>query len=230
MVRTTLFAALCLASPAAAQQIALFSAPGQPLIAWDQPGDALEQAQTASLFAGSNGLFARRALPDIVPEAGERTDVAGLRDLIAKAEAGSLGYDAVQYRARIKPPKPPTQMSVGEIFVWIRATPRQPHAIGRYQIIPSTLRHLVAELGVSEQAIFDAALQDLMADRLLEQAGLSAFLSGEMERVAFMNAIARVWAGLPTSKGRSYYHGYAGNKAVLSWAVFEAEMKRIFPS
>jgi hypothetical protein len=229
MVRTTLVAALCLATPAAAQQIAMFSSPGRPLIEWNEPGDVLERAQTASLFAGSNGLFARRALPEIVPEAGYRTDVAGLRDLIAKAEAGPLGHDAVQYRARIKPPKPPTRMTVGEIFAWIRATPRQPHAIGRYQIIPSTLRHLVAELGVPENAVFDVALQDRMADRLLEQAGLSAFLAGEMDRVAFMNSIARVWAGFPTSKGRSYYHGYAGNKAVLSWATFDAEMRRIFP-
>ena len=230
MVRNSLVAALCLASPAAAQQVALFSSPGRPLIEWTEPGDALERAQTASLFAGSEGLFARRVLPDpVVVTPGNRTQIAGLRDLIASAEAGSMGYDAVQYKARIKPPRPPTRMTVGEILAWIRATPGQPHAIGRYQFIPSTLRHLVAELEVPKTAVFDPMLQDRLADRLLEDAGLSLFLTGGMERVEFMNAIARVWAGLPTSKGRSHYHGYAGNKAVLSWATFEAEMRRIFP-
>lgn len=215
-----------------AQQLALFAGRGeaQPLLSHADPGIALERRQTASLFAGRDGLFARPVHP--VPEISsrDRGQIARLRDLIAEAEAGRMGYDAVQHGARIKTPKPPTAMTVGEIFDWIDATPRQPHAIGRYQFIPKTLAYLVELKGVPRHARFDAALQDLLADQLLEQAGLSAFLAGEISRTSFMNAIAKVWAGLPTSSGRSYYDGYAGNKAVLSWGYYEAQMARIFPA
>ena len=46
-------------------------------------------------------------------------------------------------------------MTLDEIFAWIAATPGQPHAIGRYQFIPDTLRMLVNRLviGLSKLAI-----------------------------------------------------------------------------
>lgn len=50
-----------------------------------------------------------------------------------------------------------------------------------------------------------------------------------MSRHDFMNNLAKIWAGLPTSSGKSYYHGLAGNKAVLSWAKFDKEMAQLFP-
>jgi hypothetical protein len=54
-------------------------------------------------------------------------------------------------------------------------------------------------------------------------------LAGKMERHDFMNNLARIWAGLPNSSGKSHYEGYAGNKAVMTWDKFDAEMARIFP-
>ncbi len=187
---------------------------------------------SASLFSGPNrGLFTpirRSPAQDPLPRA-NASPVAKLRDLIAKAEAGRAGYDAVQLGARVRPEKPPTQMTLAEIFAWIEATPGQPHAIGRYQFIPKTLAGLVTQAGVPHSAQFSAALQDRLADMLLNQAGLQDFLAGETGHVAFMNALARVWAGLPTSSGQSHYHGYAGNKASITWAFYKAEMLRIFP-
>lgn len=61
--------------------------------------------------------------------------------LISSAESPRLGYDSVNLRARTKPPKRPTEMTIAEIFAWIEATPNQPHAIGRF---------LVAEAGYAE--------------------------------------------------------------------------------
>lgn len=218
-----------------AQQIAMFTeetgspslfttAPrGGPL-----PGEALERMQTASLFSGQTGLFARPLRKAPVPQRNV-SQVSLLRDLIASAEAGPMGYDAVQHRARVRPARPPTAMTLAEIFAWIKATPGQPHAIGRYQFIPSTLAYLVEQLGVPANARFEPILQDRLADALLDQAGLPDFLAGRLDRRAFMNAIAKIWAGLPNSTGRSHYAGVAGNKAVLSWARFEAEMQSIFP-
>ena len=195
-------------------------------------GDEAEEARSASLFAGPDlGFFKPLPKRYTKPITGAlKGPVARLRDLIASAEAGPLGYDAVQYGARIKPSKRPTDMTIGEIFAWIKATPGQPHAIGRYQIIPKTLAHLIKKEGIPMTARYDAALQDRLADVLLNQAGLQVFLAGEMDRTTFMNRIAKVWAGLPNSSGKSHYHGYAGNKASMTWARFEREMAQIFPA
>ncbi len=154
---------------------------------------------------------------------------AALLGLIAEAEAGRMGYDAVQHGARIRPPKPPTQMTLGEIHAWIAATPGQPHAIGRYQFIPSTLRRVARIEGLGPATRFTPEVQDRLAGVLLRDAGLQAFEAGEMPRRTFMRNLARIWAGLPLPDGRSYYDGYAGNKATMSWARFEGAMARIWP-
>ncbi|MGH1413920.1 MAG: hypothetical protein ACRBB0_10510 [Pelagimonas sp.] len=156
--------------------------------------------------------------------------LARIRHLIASAEAGKMGYDAVQHAAKRKPKKRPTDMTVQEIYTWIANTPGQQHAIGRYQFIPATLRRLVKKRGVSRHAVFDRKLQDELADELLAEAGVHKMMSGNLTRRQFMHNLAKIWAGLPTSSGESYYKGVAGNKATMSWAHFDSEMRRIFPS
>ena len=157
------------------------------------------------------------------------TRAARLRDVIARAEAGAAGYDAVQHGARVRPPDRPTAMTIAEIYDWIDATPGQPHAIGRYQFIPKTLRALVDALEIDPEARFSRDVQNRLADRLLAEAGLHAFDAGTLSRDRFMLNLARIWAGLPTSSGRSFYDGYAGNKATMSWAAFDTAMAEIFP-
>lgn len=208
------------------------------LVAGPLAGEA--RGAPGSLFVGraKGGLFAPwvRNVPEPEPASLVMRGVVGpgggqiarLRDLIASAEAGRAGYDAVQYGARIKPPRRPTDLSLAEIDAWTRATPRQPHAIGRYQFIPKTLRRLVGALGLPPDTRFTPDVQDKLADLLLAEAGLAEFLSGDLPRVAFMNNLAKIWAGLPNATGRSHYHGFAGNKAVISWPVFEAGMVEIF--
>lgn len=210
-----------------------------------RPSEEPARGQGPSLFAGrqSASLFAPPApapspmrgggpLEDLAPIRGDGSwalHAERIRHLIGHAEAGRHGYDAVQHGARRRPARPPTAMTIAEIFAWIAATPGQPHAIGRYQFIPTTLRQLVTDLGIDERTMFSPRIQDRLADRLLEQAGLSAFRAGQIDRRQFMNNLAKIWAGLPNSTGRSHYHGYAGNRATMTWAQFEAEMARIFP-
>ena len=121
-------------------------------------------------------------------------------------------------------------MTIQEIYDWIAQTPGQQHAIGRYQFIPATLRRLVAQLGVAQSQIFTPQIQDRLGDILLVEAGLNAFGQGDIERHAFMNNLARIWAGLPTSSGKSYYDGIAGNRASMTWAYFDHQMSLIFPN
>lgn len=154
---------------------------------------------------------------------------AGLRQLIGWAEAGAKGYDAVQYGARRRPAKPPTDMTISEIYQWIASTPGQQHAIGRYQFIPATLKRLVTELRLPVDTQFSRSVQDSLADLLLIDAGINKFANGAISRHRFMENLARIWAGFPTASGRSHYHGIAGNRAVLSWNEFDKHMSQIFP-
>jgi muramidase (phage lysozyme) len=157
-------------------------------------------------------------------------DVLVIRALIEEAESRRDGYDAVQHGARIKPGKRPTQMTVAEIYHWIDRTPGQPHAIGRYQFIPATLKRVMHLLEIDPALRFSPQLQDRLADVLLAEAGLARLRAGQISRHAFMNNLAKIWAGLPNSSGKSHYAGYAGNKASISWARFDAALARVFPS
>lgn len=151
-----------------------------------------------------------------------------MRHLIAEAEAGPADYDAVNGGARVKPPKPPSELTVQEIYDWIDATPGQPHAIGRYQFIPPTLKRLVNKVGASPQSRFSPGFQDRLADELLIEAGLIDFQEGGMSRRSYMYRLAKIWAGLPLPSGASYYEGYAGNKATMTWTRFDTAMAEIF--
>lgn len=167
------------------------------------------------------------AFKGIAREGIRGNDVQLIRALIQEAESRRDGYDAVQHGARIKPAKRPTQMTLAEIFEWIEQTPNQPHAIGRYQFIPPTLRRVVEQVGAKPSERFTPALQDKLADVLLMEAGLKRFRTGTLDQTGFMNNLAKIWAGLPNSTGKSHYEGYAGNKASVSWARFDAVMDSI---
>ena len=186
----------------------------------------------ASLFSGAqSGMFA--PLPERVsftaaPPAIGDTLVDRLLALIALAEAGPAGYDAVQYGARVRPSRKPTQMTLREIYEWIDATPGQPHAIGRYQFIPDTLRRVATIRGFGPDVRFTEDVQDALALVLLNDAGLDGFRAGEVNRHVFMRNLAQIWAGLPLPNGQSYYDGYAGNSATMTWAAFDAGMTRIW--
>ena len=193
-----------------------------------------ENVGAPSLFIGQEGQSFFAPFPERVrPRAGavlvrQSTGVVRLRQIIEQAESRRDGYDAVQHGARVRPDKRPTQMTIGEIYAWIAATPGQPHAIGRYQFIPATLRRVVNELGFNTNTIFSPRVQDQLADVLLAEAGMHRFDRGLIGRHQFMNNLAKIWAGLPTSNGKSHYDGYAGNKASITWADFDAQMQRAF--
>lgn len=228
------FWAVCFfAAPAQAEAQSLFS-----------QGDGARQATAApaSLFVGAQTGMFRPIAPRVVvaapapmatqisPRLNGSTRIDRLLTLIAQAEAGSAGYDAVQYGARIRPGKRPTDMTLGEIYAWIAATPGQPHAIGRYQFIPPTLRRVARLRGYGPDVRFTPDIQDSLALILLEDAGLRDFENGTLQRRTFMRNLARIWAGLPLPNGRSYYEGYAGNSAAMTWSVFYGGIADIWGS
>jgi muramidase (phage lysozyme) len=80
-------------------------------------------------------------------------------------------------------------------------------ALGRYQIIRTTLRGLKKELGLSGDEIFTPELQDRLAQALLERRGLSRYRAGEISGDQFINNLAKEWASLPTTSGQGAYAG-----------------------
>ena len=160
------------------------------------------------------------------PEAGSR--LVGLRSLITLAESHKRGYDAIHGSATRLPAKRPTELTIAEILAWIDATPGQHHAIGFYQIIPSTLKSLIARSGISPTTTFTPKVQDYLGEILLADAGYNEFVAGKLPATDFMDNLAKIWAGFPMANGRSAYHGKAGNRATIKRAFFETEIGRIF--
>lgn len=234
---------ICYANLASGQQMSLlqpglFSSAGQPLFNVQRANFETGGGRSvASLFMGREGgsLFApypkrQRQPARLLLPARAASQIERVRALIGQAESGAKSYDAVQHGAAILPAKPPTQMTLQEIYDWIIATPGQQHAIGHYQFIPTTLKRLVTQVGIDLNQVFDQRVQDRLGDALLIEAGMNAFRRGTMERHTLMNNMAKIWAGLPNSTGLSHYHGIAGNRATITWAFFDQEMANIFPS
>ena len=143
-------------------------------------------------------------------------------NIVGKAEAPVKGYDSVVLSARIRPEKSPSKMTLAEIQFWVRSSPKQNHAIGRYQFIPKTFNRLVRILKLSPKTIFSSNIQDLMARRLIKEAGVNLYRSNKITADRFMDNLAKIWAGLPLKSGKSAYHNIAGNRATVKRASVKA--------
>lgn len=88
-------------------------------------------------------------------------------------------------------------------------------AVGKYQVIRGTLRAAVRELGLNpDMVLFNEETQDKIGEYLLNKRGLSDWREGKISNKQFLNNVAREWASVPTSSGRSFYHNdKMGNKA-----------------
>ena len=224
----------------AAQLVVITAAIGSPLTAegwapvssgvgWSS-ADRFSAAPTMEAQSAATPQATRRVVPFVrAVQQSQGPQMDRLLTLISQAESPVHGYDSVLHGATIRPPKRPSQMTIAEIVAWVRATPGQPHAIGRNQIIPATFYRVVRALGLSGGTLYDRRTQDMMGRYLVEEAGYSDFINGRITREKFMDQLAAVWAGLPLANGRSHYHGYAGNRATITRAEYTSAMAAIFP-
>ncbi|UWQ43747.1 hypothetical protein K3718_20290 (plasmid) [Leisingera aquaemixtae] len=116
----------------------------------------------------------RRKAPQLLSE----STIDQLFALIAFAKAPRGRYDSIHHGAKVKPGKKPSQMTPAEISAWIDRTPSQPHVIGNFHIIPSTLLNLQRRLGLSDRTLFSRATQNRMATLLISGAGHQKFAAG----------------------------------------------------
>lgn len=194
--------------------------------------DAKRHSRTLFVIGGLVALLAGLFYAEyIMPSrlTADPTSYRALLDLIAKAESNG------NYTAHFGDPgsKDPdfTTMTLSEVQAWQRgfvASGQPSSAVGRYQIISTTLDGLIIELKLSsESVLFNESTQDRMAVALLERRGLTAYVNDELTREEFAANLAKEWAGLPRIVGQnpeeSFYSGDDLNAAqVSSREVLEA--------
>ena len=86
-------------------------------------------------------------------------------------------------------------------------------ALGRYQIVRTTLRAIRKTLKLSPSALFDAEMQDRCACYLLGLRGIDKYLAGRLSEDTLINNLAHEWASLPTTAGKG---AYAGQNAAVT--------------
>lgn len=155
------------------------------------------------------------------------TGAGSLLDLIGSKEAGAAGYDAFWNGSRVKPAKPMSQMTLGEVRQWQSATlneqasrgvkqSRRSSAAGRYQFMSGTLPRMMKAAGLKDSDPFNAENQDKLAMALLDadkNRGLSAWRSGRASDSQFADYVASQWASFKNSSGVGQYDAPGFNKA-----------------
>ena len=141
-----------------------------------------------------------------------------LLDVIARAESkgnynayfGNAANSSIDF----------TNMSIAQVLQWqadfVQAG-NASSAVGKYQIINTTLSGLVRQLGINTNQHFDQPTQDRLAITLLERRGSEKYVNNEITQQQFAANLAKEWASLPKIVGpdpdASYYASDGLNKA-----------------
>lgn len=112
-----------------------------------------------------------------------------------------------------------TDMTVAQVLEFQKTMRQMGHestAVGKYQIIQKTLEGLVAQGVVNLEDRFNPATQDRLAVALMRGRGLDRYQAGNLSAAQFADNLAREWASLPLTTGRSAHQGVGSNKALVS--------------
>lgn len=169
----------------------------------------------------------------------EPTEGKGILDFIGSGEGtytssnrGTIGDDIIgSTRSTTRNGKALNEMTIGEIQALQDIDdPNDPNrlfAVGKYQVIPSTMDIVVNGLDLSPDQVFDAATQDKIATFLIskKRPRLGDFLAGgETSLDRAMLEMAKEFASIPVpydvkkgsrtiKAGESYYDDEGGNDA-----------------
>ena len=167
-------------------------------------------------------------------------DFGDLLDFIGKLESAD-NYEAYIGKSKNKDNPKLTVMSIGEIRTFqdkLILTHHESSAVGRYQIVGSTLTGLVNTLNIKLNEVFDQTMQDRLALQLLKERGIGSFRNGSKTAVQFGLSLAQEWASLPVladtmrdgikiKRGQSYYDGVGSNSALTTPEKVEAILQTI---
>ncbi|MCG7508861.1 hypothetical protein [Mesorhizobium retamae] len=99
-------------------------------------------------------------------------------------------------------------------------------ALGRYQIIRTTLRTMRQQLGLTGREKFDAEMQDRLACYLLGQRGIDKWLAGRLKLDTLIGNLAQEWASIPKPNGKGHYEGQHAGVSVSQVKAALAEVSR----
>jgi hypothetical protein len=176
--------------------------------------------------------FATGTIVDTVKNYDGESDITSF--LLSKIEIGegtteekaakkgyATGYDVTLGYGAYDPKgfdKPVSQMTLGELSKFQAGMLANPEntfnssAVGKYQIVGTTLESLKAKLGLDDSTIFSPEVQDMMAKELLNRRGLQKFINNPKDNAdALLNSLSFEWASLPNAKGKGAYDNIVKN-------------------
>ena len=171
-----------------------------------------------------------------------------LLNIIAQAESGA-NYDTVFSNSRITTKeylgKDLSACTITEVLQWgdhsTDVLGSASSAAGKYQIIRSTLRSLVAEGAASVDEVYNAEVQDRLANALLRRRRIAQYIAGSITEARFAINIAQEWASMPVcsrTQGKfrmvnaeeSYYAGDGLNKSLVATNTVIAAIRALRPA
>lgn len=150
---------------------------------------------------------------------GRQRNLEPLMALIKKGESGRAGYNAINRgRSNDTPNGLPglTAMTIGQIKQ--DQKDGKLFAVGAYQLIPTTLAQLQAELSLSDGTVFNPVTQERIGIQLVtgrKRPRLAAYIRGTSQDLnGAWTDLALEWASIPGPNGKGMYDGdKAGNRA-----------------
>lgn len=116
-----------------------------------------------------------------------------------------------------------TSMTIQQVMDWQAAYIAQgaaSNAVGKYQIMGTTLKGLVKEQHINPTERFDEHMQDRLAIALIDRRGAEKFVDKKITAEQFATNLSMEWAALPALQGshagQSYYAGDGLNAARVS--------------
>ena len=136
-------------------------------------------------------------------------------DLFSTISGGEGGIDSYNTgtagsQEGYTPPKPISQMTVGEIMDAQRGNL---HAVGKYQIIPGTMKEFVKDTGISRNDVFNEETQDKFKEYTInyKRPSVGKFLTGaagsSLEKAQLALAAEFASVGVPYDMKRGEYNG-----------------------
>jgi hypothetical protein len=214
--------------------------PSQPLFSWNNAVEKYNDAYAkvnhgvnravdtvSNVISGNKEGPATSSLGIKVNESSGKGD-GSFASLIRSGESGKRGYNAYNRGSDRGSPSNKeninlTGMTVGAIMeaqARRKGDPQRLFAVGKYQMIPKTLRGGVNKLGISTGELFSPELQErLFADYLagVKRPAIGKFIRGKSEDPNnAINSASAEWAALQNTSGRGTYDNQGTNHARIT--------------
>ena len=191
-------------------------------------GAAMPSAPSSDWSRGRGRSGSGRLRSSLEPELGDREsrEVEKILALIASVESEyggarpGTGYNKVIGGKTVADLTNKTLSEVIELQKQLVAQGTS-GAVGRYQIIPETLKDMMEKLKISESEKFSTEMQDRMAKALMMRRGYMDYAKSPSEEAKdeLLKRLAVEWRGLPTGPGMRAgdQTDQFGNRAGLDW-------------